>query len=143
MPLKLHYIKNLNNLDSTQLERLRELTFGPAGGMYNQIGSVMKSKDEKKEYRFVLAKHDDYIVGWLLADIMRFENIKIAIVGTFVSPDFRQKGIGRQIIDRAIEELKKEGVQGIRVNIHDDASFKLYNKYNPFKIFYDYWGINI
>lgn len=85
----------------------------------------LKDIKENKCARFFTAKEGDKLLGyggfWLLQDEMNIVNIA-------VSPDHRQKGVGKLLLKHLLSEGMKEGAKfaTLDVRVNNTAARKLY-----------------
>lgn len=87
---------------------------------------VMES--EKQEMLF--AATDNQVVGMLFV-FVRDQDAKIGgIGGLWIAPAHRQKGVGRQIVETALEWMKDKGLHAVTFwnNKSGEASTKFYEK---------------
>ncbi len=87
---------------------------------------VMES--EKQEIFFAAA--DNLVVG-LLFVFVRDQDTKIGgIGGLWIAPEYRKKGIGKQIVEKAMEWMRGKNLQAVTFwnNKSGEASSKFYEK---------------
>ncbi|HET7099278.1 MAG TPA: GNAT family N-acetyltransferase [Patescibacteria group bacterium] len=84
-----------------------------------------------------LAEENDNAIGYIFA-APKLNNSRLSkyieIENMGVSPDYRSKGIGHQLIEKVLEDAKKKGFQRICVNSYSDniKAIDFYEK-NGFK----------
>lgn len=83
---------------------------------------------------------NDEVVGMIIAELRidPFGTSEGYIKQVFLRKDYRRQGIGRLLIEKAIEHLKKIKVEKVKINIKKEAkeAVKLYNQMN-FKRVYE------
>nr|MDO8118938.1 GNAT family N-acetyltransferase [Candidatus Sigynarchaeota archaeon] len=71
--------------------------------------------------KLFVADQGGRIIGMLVADIRRTKERTGYITNLIVAPDFRNKGVGEQLISGAMDFFKQEHVTTIKVNIRSDT----------------------
>jgi len=131
-------IENLSSIDEV-LDELIELYLKAYEGL--EIYAY-KTKDEVKEYLYWLFKRDpqgilvakegDRIIGFVATDKnWVWDNKKYGeIHELFVDPNYRGRGIGKVLFEKAIERLLKEGAKniGLWVGEKNEKAKKMYEK---------------
>lgn len=87
-----------------------------------------KVTEMNEEFRPFLVESDEEPAGGMVLCQLN-ENIS-GIKRLYVRPDFRQKGIGHSLLEKAIEVSEKRGNQALRLNTgpHSRAARALYEK---------------
>ncbi|HME51644.1 MAG TPA: GNAT family N-acetyltransferase [Candidatus Lokiarchaeia archaeon] len=68
--------------------------------------------------RMFIADYDGNVIGMLVADIRHTQDDKAGyITNLIVSPDFRNKGVGEQLINNAIDFFRESHVSVVKANI--------------------------
>ncbi|PLC68846.1 GNAT family N-acetyltransferase [Vulcanisaeta sp. EB80] len=89
---------------------------------------------DNKNHLVLVAEDAGKIVGILKADIRErlfySPTIEGAIVDFYVMPEYRRKGLGRQILDKAIAILRERGAQLITAEFptQNQIAINFYNK---------------
>ena len=82
---------------------------------------------ENKIYSFFKEEVNDKIAGFIvLMDVVdAAEIIRVAVL-----PEYREMGIGTKLIEKAVEEIMKKGMENIFLEVRESNSnaIKLYNK---------------
>lgn len=82
---------------------------------------------ENKIYSFFKEEVNDKIAGFIvLMDVVdASEIIRVAVL-----PGYREMGIGTKLIEKAVEEIMKKGMENIFLEVRESNSnaIKLYNK---------------
>lgn len=92
---------------------------------------------ENPDYICLIAEENNKAVGYIAASPKKFEyrmSKYIEIENMGVSPDYRAKGIGSQLIDECLKIAKERGFQKVYVNSYfdNDKAIKFYER-NGFK----------
>ena len=135
---------NLNDLDAFQSIRalslqLNPLSFGTSYEERHTREIVEKEWKTKKEEDFFIvgcfdeSQKQNPLVGFIRCS--RVPKIKmrhiVEIVGVFVHPNYRGKGIGGQLLKKCLDRIREmEGVEkvNLRVSLTSIAALKLYKK---------------
>lgn len=68
--------------------------------------------------RMFVADSNGSVIGMLVADIRHTQDDKAGyITNLIVSPDFRNKGVGEQLINNAIDFFRESHVSAVKANI--------------------------
>jgi len=88
----------------------------------------------KKYPLWVVENEDKKIVGWLGFQCFygRIAYQKTAELSIYIHLDYQQQGIGKQLLEKAIEEGSKLGLKVLLgfIFAHNKASLKLFTKYD-------------
>ncbi len=133
-----------------QIESLKELT----KQLVEYLGQTFDSKrfdwgirrriyDPLQRHGILVAmdqdNHDE-IIGMIIAELRidPFGTSEGSIKQLFLKSQYRGKGVGRELLQKALEHLKKINVQKVKVNVREDAkeAATLYKNFN-FKKVYD------
>jgi L-amino acid N-acyltransferase YncA len=96
---------------SEDLERYKESTEVFRGWKLSTLSS--RARDI-----ILVAEDEDEVRGYLWAVALRIFDYRIGIVfDLYVDTAMRQKGVGRQLLEKGIEELRKLGVHRIWANV--------------------------
>jgi ribosomal protein S18 acetylase RimI-like enzyme len=104
------------------------------------IQGYFEKRINKKHQIVLVAKDKNISVGYVYAIVDYDNKIKIELEGSidsiFVKDEYRKKGIGTELINKALEELKKCGVKHFFItNIAANAgAARLYDRFG-FKVF--------
>ena len=83
--------------------------------------------NKNKSYLFLQEEIDGKLAGFiLLMDVVdAAEIIRVAVL-----PEYREMGIGTKLIEKAVEEIMKKGMEDIFLEVRESNSnaIKLYNK---------------
>ncbi|MHA1805425.1 MAG: GNAT family N-acetyltransferase [Promethearchaeota archaeon] len=97
--------------------------------------------DPLQRHGILIAKDEstNEVVGMIIAELRidPFGSSEGYIKQFFIKNEYRGKGIGRLLLQRALEHLKKIKVERVKVNIREEAkrAADLYNKMNFKKVF--------
>lgn len=83
---------------------------------------------------FLLLKDDDKAIGFLSYELNCYHTQKLKVHKIYVLPNQQGKGLGKLLIEKAIE---------IALAHHQEAVFLNVNKYNNARFFYEKLGFNI
>ncbi len=135
---------NLNDIDAYQKLRALSLQLNPLsfGTAYEERRSKENIQEiwanAKEENYFIFGYFDENQTSKLLIGFMGCVRIpkikmrhKMEIWGVFVHPDYREKGIGGQLLESCIEKIKRiEGVEKINLTVSSPSigALKLYQK---------------
>lgn len=81
----------------------------------------LREQMEQKKHRYFLAKETDAFVGYMSIEHNCEQKNKTKIHKIYILPDQQNKGIGKLLLDKAIEEAKEQNDTAIYLNV---------NKYN-------------
>ena len=94
--------------DAVAVERLHERTFGP-GRMAKTAYRIREGAEHRLELSFT-ARIGTLLVGSVWLTPIRIGQAKALLLGPLtVEPPFRDRGIGRKLIDRALAEARARG----------------------------------
>ena len=94
--------------DAAAIERLHERTFGP--GRYAKTAYRLREEVPHRLDVSFTARIGTLLVGSVRLSPIRIGETKALLLGPLtVEPPFRQRGIGRALIDRALAEAKAKG----------------------------------
>ncbi len=81
-------------------------------------------------YGFLVAEHDDKIIGYIITSVRRDYNI----ISIAVSPEYRKNGVGSSILKKGLEILESEDIRNARLLVRksNKVAHKFYEK-NDFK----------
>lgn len=93
---------------------------------YNSSYSYLSSRVESG-HPFILIFRNEDLIGW--ADVDRYSN-KIGLLGIGIRVDYRNKGIGKYLLELIINKSKKYGYErlDLRVRAKNESAIKLYKK---------------
>ncbi|MEG9295034.1 GNAT family N-acetyltransferase [Mangrovibacillus sp. Mu-81] len=84
----------------------------------------------KKNCYYLISTENDKLLGWILLGGSKdqFSNKTIGFIyELFVLDEYRGKGISKQLINKAVEQLKQEGYSEIRLSVFEgNKAIKLY-----------------
>lgn len=121
--------------------RLEALQAEPQAYMTTYEQAKLYSDEDWKKYTttatILIAKTDTALIGTIGA-YYKTENNKLfaVVIGVYLNKDYRGKGMGRQLLDSVIEEIKREGVVKtvkLWVNTEQVSAVKLYER-SGFKV---------
>ncbi|MHA1377372.1 MAG: GNAT family N-acetyltransferase [Candidatus Helarchaeota archaeon] len=86
-----------------------------------QSGIQRRAMDKYNRQGILVAEDKNKIVGMVIAEILVSPFIETfgSISNFVVSPDYRGKGVGNQLIEAAMKFFKKMGVNRVETNIRD------------------------
>lgn len=94
--------------DSEAIERLHERTFGP--GRYTRTAYRIREKIPHRPDLSFTARIGTLMVGSVRLSPIRIGATPALLLGPLtVEPPFRQRGIGRALLERALQEAKARG----------------------------------
>lgn len=147
MSLATYYLKikteDFNKVAKKQhlLSKLRELSLGPDSGLnyeLDQMGAKVNFK--KVKAKILLAYFKKQLIGWALlskeetdyafSPDTKFDPIKGALFQVYVHPDFRNEGIGTELLKMA---RKKAGNSILYFCPWDKKSIKFFAKFKHYK----------
>jgi ribosomal protein S18 acetylase RimI-like enzyme len=128
---------NIRKPSELELERILELS--PQAIFEGTLGEVKPTIEKAKQLVEPLLKKDCYylistennkLMGWILIGGSKdqFSNKTIGFIyELFVLDGYRGKGISKQLINTAVEQLKQEGYSEIRLSVFEgNKAIKLY-----------------
>ncbi|MFW9827079.1 MAG: GNAT family N-acetyltransferase [Candidatus Thorarchaeota archaeon] len=132
-----------------QIEDLRELTRQLVEGLGQKFdpkrfdwGIRRRLYDPLQRHGILIAIDEDSneIVGMIIAELRidPFGSSEGYIKQFFLKEQYRKKGVGHQLLEKALQHLKKIKVEKVRVNIKEKVATeasKLYEKMNFKKVF--------
>jgi ribosomal protein S18 acetylase RimI-like enzyme len=112
-------------------QALYEGTLGKATLTHENTKKLITALLEKGCY-YLAAFENDQLTGWVLigASQDRLTEKETGFIHElYVKPEFRGKGLSKQLMTRAIHQLKAEGYPEIRLNVFaGNPAIKLYEK---------------
>jgi len=131
-----------------QIEDLKELTKQLVEGLGQEFdpkrfdwGIRRRLYDPLQRHGILIAIDEDLnkIIGMIIAELRidPFGKSEGYIKQFFLKEDYRSKGVGHDLLEKALEHLKKIKVEKIKVNIKEKATkaSKLYEKMNFKKVY--------
>jgi predicted N-acetyltransferase YhbS len=107
--------------DAAAIERLYERTFGP-GRLAKTAYRLREGAAHRRELSFV-ARIGTLMIGSVRLTPIRISTTKALLLGPLtVEPPFRDRGIGRALIDRALAEAKAKG-HGLVLLVGDEPYY--------------------
>lgn len=91
----------------------------------------------KNGYFFLVACEDDKVIGYIFAEIKdiasphAYEIKKVGFIDSvFIKEEFRGRGVGKELINKASEWMKSEGISICTLNVRDKnmKATELYEK---------------
>jgi GNAT superfamily N-acetyltransferase len=139
-----------------QIEDLRDLTKQLVEGLGQKFdpkrfdwGIRRRLYDPLQRHGILIAIDEDSneVVGMIIAELRidPFGSSEGYIKQFFLKEPYRKKGVGSQLLEKALEHLKKIKVEKVRVNIKEKVATeasKLYEKMN-FKRVYEVLELNL
>jgi ribosomal protein S18 acetylase RimI-like enzyme len=129
----------MNTRKPSELEIEKILELSPQAIFEGTLGKVEPTIEKAKQLVEPLLKKDCYylistennkLMGWILIGGSKdqFSNKTIGFIyELFVLDEYRGKGISKQLINTAVEQLKQEGYSEIRLNVFEgNKAIKLY-----------------
>ncbi|MHA1689287.1 MAG: GNAT family N-acetyltransferase [Promethearchaeota archaeon] len=130
------------------IDSLKELTKQLVEGLNQKFeikrfdwGIRRRLYDPLQRHGILIAKEEstNEVVGMIIAELRidPFGSSEGYIKQFFIKNEYRGKGIGRLLLQKALEHLKKIKVEKVKVNIREEAkrAADLYNKMNFKKVF--------
>jgi ribosomal protein S18 acetylase RimI-like enzyme len=128
---------NIRKPSELEIEKILELS--PQAIFEGTLGEVEPTIEKAKQLVEPLLKKDCYylistennkLMGWILIGVSKdqFSNKTIGFIyELFVLDEYRGKGISKQLINTAVEQLKQEGYSEIRLSVFEgNKAIKLY-----------------
>jgi ribosomal protein S18 acetylase RimI-like enzyme len=128
---------NIRKPSELEIEKILELS--PQAIFEGTLGEVKPTIEKAKQLVEPLLKKDCYylistennkLVGWILIGGSKdqFSNKTMGFIyELFVLDEYRGKGISKQLINTAVEQLKQEGYSEIRLSVFEgNKAIKLY-----------------
>ena len=118
-PLSTDYFGQLHHLFDAVCREKRFLAFTHAGPREKTF-SFYQGIVDRSETHFV-AVEDEIVVGW--CDVLRqVAQVRqhIGTLGMAVAPSHRGRGVGRALIDKAIEHASNRGLTRIELTVHSE-----------------------
>jgi ribosomal protein S18 acetylase RimI-like enzyme len=128
---------NIRKPSELELERILELSQQAIfeGTLGEVKPTVEKAKQLvepllKKDCYYLISSENNKLMGWILIGGSKdqFSNKTIGFIyELFVLDEYRGKGISKQLINTAVEQLKQEGYSEIRLSVFEgNKAIKLY-----------------
>lgn len=129
VPMAEAHIEGFHHALDTVARERRYLAFLEAPPL-SEMRDFVRDMIEKRNPQFVAVVRDE-VVGW--CDISRHERPTRAHGGTLgmgIIPAYRDRGLGRQLIERTLEEARRLGFVRIALSAHADnaRAIALYRK---------------
>ena len=115
--------KKWNRFSRAEKEQLFPLTLEPGSGF--QVLLLEQDHFNYKKITITRAWDGDKVVGWSTVEQLELYSDEVEI-GVFVSNKYRRRGIGTELVDRAIKAGKSNSVQCF---MHDDRSIDFYLRF--------------
>jgi ribosomal protein S18 acetylase RimI-like enzyme len=128
---------NIRKPSELEIEKILELS--PQAIFEGTLGEVKPTIEKAKQLVEPLLKKDCYylistennkLMGWILIGVSKdqFSNKTIGFIyELFVLDEYRGKGISKQLINTAVEQLKQEGYSEVRLSVFEgNKAVKLY-----------------
>ena len=109
-------IRNYESSDKNSVISLWEKVFNPQKP-YNNPETAINMKTKQNDGLFFVTEEDNQIIGTIIAG---FDGHRGWLYSLAVHPQNRRKGIGTQLLKKAIEELKRLGCLKINLQINSD-----------------------
>lgn len=129
-------VKEINSIVALQKEftlysRGHDVFLVPAENYAAEQAAETKKAFEKKNMLIHVAETNDTIIGYLIGAIKQRPQWRINRIGhvleVFVSRSHRGKGIGKALMEKFFDEIKKQGVEyvdlSVYVNNHEALDF--------------------
>lgn len=115
-----------SELDENQLKRIQNLTIQDSSFL-RYLHSYIDTQSPEHDKTIMLAQGQD-IVGWTLIGVDEdFGFGEEGMVHLFVDSSMRGEGLGLQLFEQAVEEIKLSGINKILTYAHDEGSYKFFN----------------
>ena len=108
------------DIDPKQISDLRK-SVGWNGMLEDYKKSLINS------YLYICCFNNDELIGFL--DVVSNGVTDAYIQDVIVKPSFQKKGIGKKLMDMAIEKLSKDGIYAISV-LFTEENLNFYKKFN-------------
>ena len=84
-----------------------------------------------QSYQYVVAEVDNQLVGFIFVEVSPVYKARGSIVDLFILEDYRNQGIGKQLMEKGLEWLKANGVKKVGVGAHksNTAALHLYKEF--------------
>ena len=127
--------------DADALSRLARNVAAEPGGWLLTLGTWRSSSDERRAIRLLrrhsdaailVAETDEGIVGRLsLTRDHHPSSQHIADIGLMVAGAYRRRGVGRTLLEAAVEWARSSGVSKLELHVfpHNEAAIKLYESF--------------
>lgn len=98
------------------------------------LTSYVDRRIDNEDFMVYVAEEDNKIVGFTIAEYLKGNIIKktveVKIVILFVDKDYRCKGIGTSLVNKIVNDCKKNGVKYLRIDnfIKNEEANDLYEK---------------
>lgn len=131
-----------------EIDALRDFTMHLVEGLGQQFdpkrfdwGISRRLYDPLQRHGILIARDEDNneVVGMIIAEL-RIDPFGMSegyIKQFFLKPDYRGKGVGQMLLEKALDHLKKIKVEKVKVNIQEKAveASNLYTKVNFKKVY--------
>jgi ribosomal protein S18 acetylase RimI-like enzyme len=117
-------------LDADGREYLRHLRWAARDAQYLTWLQGAAERLSTPLYGFVWEEQGRIVGNLSLIPMYRHAKLIYLIANVAVHPNFRQRGIGRQLTERALEHLRERGVNSAWLQVRDDnaAAYHLYRE---------------
>ncbi|MCX8159145.1 MAG: GNAT family N-acetyltransferase [Candidatus Pacearchaeota archaeon] len=110
---------------------IKEFGKSPYNEKWSEKNAFLKFKDYFKFAKCFVAVVDKKVVGFIFADTYYQQTKKLWIYDLVVDGSYQGGGIGKKLIDFAINYFMKKGIDGVRLIASRKAkAFKFYKKLN-------------
>jgi len=127
--------------DADALSRLARDVAAEPGGWLLTLGTWRSSSDERRAIRLLrrhpdaailIAETNERIVGRLsLTRDHHPSSQHVADIGLMVASGYRRRGVGRALLEAAVEWARASGVSKLELHVfpHNEAAIKLYESF--------------
>ena len=127
--------------DADVLSRLARDVAAEPGGWLLTLGTWRSSSDERRAIRLLrrhpdaaifVAEIDEGIIGRLsLTRDHHPSSQHVADIGLMVAQPYRRRGVGRALLEMAVEWARASGVNKLELHVfpHNEAAIKLYESF--------------
>lgn len=133
MPTKLIKIESLLGLRAQVFSAVKNLdgNYFPTPWTEDSWGGLFS---EEKRYFLAVAGNEDEVIGFSLFNVSIADSFA-HLLKIIVKPEKRVKGVGKEILNFSINELKKSGIKNFFLEVEEKnhAAIKLYEHFG-FKI---------
>lgn len=104
-------LRKASNADADEVARQNAIYFGSD---YEEHQTILPEEEERRGMIVYIAEKENQVVGKVHLQMLSGEG---AIFGLGVLPEYRSRGLGRQILSRAVETFKQQHVKSIMLQV--------------------------
>ena len=92
---------------------------------------IFNQNIEEKNFQYIVAEDNQKLVGFVLVEVSSMYVGKGSIDDLYLRETYRGQGIGKKLVQAAIDWLKQKNIQSVSLAVHktNQAAIKLYTEF--------------